>query len=79
MAYALNVDLIEEQAGQCVIKMSLTFWGHSVAECEQTWSSLKQKFDFFAAAEREDRTVEELEEIDEDELPEAECEEEDER
>lgn len=73
MAYALTIDLIEHHAGEEVIRMSLTFWGDSEAECAQTWAELKNKFEFFAAAEREGRTIEELEEIDDDERPCPEC------
>lgn len=73
MAYELTVDLIEHQAGEEVIRMSLIFWGDSEAECAQTWAELKNKFEFFAAAEREGRTVEELAEIDDDERPCPEC------
>lgn len=76
MAYALTIDVIERTIGpegEDVIRMSLTFWGDSEAECEQTWGKLKHMFEFFAAAEREGRTVEEMEEIDDDERPCPEC------
>jgi len=69
MAFALTVDIIEHADGESTIPMSLTFWGDTEAETELAWTNLKNKFDFFAAAEREGRTIEELEEIDDDELP----------
>lgn len=62
MAYALNIDLIEHQAGEDVIRISLTLWGDSEYECANTWNELKSKYEFFAAAEREGRTIEDLEE-----------------
>jgi hypothetical protein len=69
MAYALNVDIIEHRDGESMIPMSLTFWGDTEIEAELEWDKLKQRFEFFAAASREGRTIEELEEIDADELP----------
>lgn len=77
MAYALEVDIIEHEAGEPVIRMSLTFWGQSEAECEQTWSELQRKYDFFGSARREGRTIEELDEVDDDELPDPEDDEDD--
>ena len=69
MAFALNVDIIEHRSGEKTIPLTLTFWGETEAETELEWNKLKSKFEFFAAAEREGRTIEELEEIDDDELP----------
>lgn len=73
MAYELSVDLIERRAGEEVIRMGLMFWGDSEAECEQTWSELKHKFEFFAAADREGRTVQVMSEIDDEDRPCPEC------
>ena len=69
MAYALNVDVIEPDDE---IRMSLTFWGReSPEEAELTWKNLRDKFEFFAAAHREGRTIEDLEKIPDNELPDA--------
>lgn len=69
MAYALTIDIVEPDDS---IRMSVTFYGETEREVEAEWEGLKRRYEFFAEAEREGRTREELEEIDEEELPAAE-------
>lgn len=75
MAYALRVDFVEPDRS---IRMTLTFWGRTEREAEAGWRDIQAKFEFFASAHREDRTIEEMEEVDDDELPEVDDEEDEE-
>lgn len=66
MACALNVDFFESD-GQP--SMTITFYGETEGECDARWQELKNKYEFFAEPDRQGRTLEEVEEIDDDELP----------
>jgi hypothetical protein len=70
MAFALHIDIIDP--GDGTIKVSHTFWGLTQREVETYKREHLGSCEYFRAAEQEGRTLEELEEVDEDELPEVE-------
>lgn len=70
MAYALIVDVIDPSDG--TIKVTHTFWGLTEAEARTYFQEHVQSCEYFAAAVKEARVIEELEEIPEDELPDPE-------
>jgi hypothetical protein len=72
--YCLTVDIVDHRDGE--IYVTYTFWGHTAVEARDHMRRHEQDCSCFAAAVREGRTVDELEEIDEDEMPEAEADEE---
>jgi len=67
MAYALNVDVID--AGDGTIKVTHTFWGLTEKEAREYLREHQGHCEYFAAAMRTGRTIEELEKIDDEELP----------
>jgi hypothetical protein len=69
MAYALEVHIIDE--GDHTIKVSHTFWGETEREVRSYKREHQQSCEYFAAAVKAGRVIEELEEIDEDDLPDA--------
>lgn len=68
MAYLLTVHIVD--GGDETIKVSHQFWGITEAECETYKREHLGNCDYFRTAEREGRTIEELEVIPESELPE---------
>jgi len=70
MAFALSVDVID--AGDGTIKVTHTFWGETEREVRTYKREHEHSCEYFAAAVKDGRTIEELEEIDDDELPDAE-------
>jgi hypothetical protein len=73
MAVKLTVDIVDPDGE---IKVSHIFWGDTEDDVE-TWKAHHLKScEYYAAAERDGRTLEELECIDDDERPEVEEEEE---
>lgn len=70
MAYKLEVDVIDPDDGE--IHVTHTFWGQTEREVRQLFSDHQRHCEYFAAAVREDRIAEDLEEISDDELPEVE-------
>ncbi len=70
MAYALHVDVIDPGDGS--IKVTHIFWGLTEEETRTYFREHLDSCEYFAAAVKQHRIAEELEEIDEDELPEAE-------
>jgi hypothetical protein len=70
MAYVLEVMIID--GGDHTIKVGHSFYGLTEAECERYKEEHLRSCEYFAAAERDGRTIEELEEVDADELPDPE-------
>ena len=70
MAYALEVAIID--AGDGTIKVSHTFWGETEREVRTYFREHQQSCEYFASAVKEGRTIEDLEEIDDDDLPDPE-------
>lgn len=75
MAFALHIDIID--GGDETIKVSHTFWGLTRGEVLTYKREHLGSCEYFRSAEQEGRTIEDLEEIDESDLPEVELEEED--
>jgi hypothetical protein len=69
MPWKLEIDIVD--AGDNTIKVTHTFWGVTAEECETYKREHLASCDYFKSAELDGRTIEELEEIDDDELPEA--------
>ena len=67
MAYCLEVAIID--GGDRVIKVVHQFFGYSEREVETYKREHLASCEYFRTAERDGRTIEELEEIDESELP----------
>jgi hypothetical protein len=77
MAYILRVYILD--AGDRMIKVEHDFFGTTLAEADTYYKEHLGSCEYFAAAVREDRVIEEVEEVDADELPsEADFEEEEE-
>ena len=66
-AYSLTVDIVDLQTGE--IHVTHTFWGETKAQVQARRREHEQGCEAFAAAVRDHRTIEDIEEIDEDELP----------
>ena len=73
---ALTVDLIDPQDG--VIYVRHTFFGETEEMCEDNKRAHAEHCEYFSAAIRDGRTIEELEELDDSEWPATGDEEEDE-
>jgi hypothetical protein len=67
MAFALEVMIID--AGDETIKVAHVFYGTTKREVETYKREHEASCEYFRAAVKEGRTIEELEEIDDDELP----------
>lgn len=74
MAYKLEVDVIDRDG---TIKVTHTFWGQTEEEVRENLREHQADCAYFGAAVRDDRIIEDLEEIDDDELPEADGDDED--
>lgn len=70
MAFALYIDIVDP--GDNTIKVSHTFWGVTKGEVFTYKREHLGSCEYFRAAEQEGRTIEDLEEIDESDLPEVE-------
>ena len=70
MAYCLEVAIID--GGDQTIKVVHQFFGYSEREVETYKREHLASCEYFRAAEQAGRTIEELEEMDESELPTAE-------
>lgn len=73
MAFELQVDIVDPGDGS--IKVRHSFFGLTEKEVEAYKTEHLAGCEYYRAAEADDRTIEELFELDEDELPEAETEE----
>ncbi len=71
--YVLTVDIIDKEDG--IIYVSHVFYGETEEGCRENMQAHASHCDQFKAAIRDGRTDEELEEMDDDEWPEAEQEE----
>jgi hypothetical protein len=69
MIFALTVDLIDKTDGE--IHVSHTFWGETEEECRQTMAKHAEACDIFGPALAEGRVMETLDELEDDEWPEA--------
>ena len=69
MAFLLTVHIVDP--GDDTIKVSHNFWGFSVRECETYKREHLASCEYFRAAEKEGRTIEELDEIEASEMPDA--------
>jgi hypothetical protein len=67
MAYALEVLVID--AGDKTIKVGHTFYGLTEREVRTYYREHQASCEYFAAAVKEGRVIEELEEIDDEDLP----------
>lgn len=67
MAYALEVLVIDE--GDNTIKVGHTFYGVTEREVRTYFREHQQSCEYFAAAVKAGRIIEDLEEIDEADLP----------
>ena len=67
MAYCLEVAIID--GGDRAIKVVHQFFGYSEREVETYKREHLASCEYFRSAERDGRTIEELEEIDDSELP----------
>lgn len=70
MAFVLEVHIID--AGDKTIKITHQFWGLTESECETYKREHLGSCEYFRAAEREGRVIEELDAINEDDLPDPE-------
>lgn len=70
MAYALYIDIVDP--GDGTIKVSHTFWGLTRGEVYAYKREHLASCEYFQSAEKEGRTSEDLEEIEDEDLPEAE-------
>ena len=70
MAYELEVLIIDE--GDQTIKVGHSFFGLTEAEVRTYYREHMESCEYFKAAVKAGRVIEELEEIDDDELPDAE-------
>lgn len=67
MAFELQVWIVD--GGDHTIKVGHTFYGVTEAECRTYYREHLSSCSYFKAAERAGRVFEELEEIDDNELP----------
>lgn len=70
MAIKITVDVVDP--GDETIKVSHIFWGKSEHEARTYFTEHLASCEYFAAAAEDGRLIEEVEEIDDDELPEVE-------
>jgi hypothetical protein len=76
MAYILEVLIID--GGDETIKVGHQFYGLTEAEVRTYYREHLESCDYFRSAVKDGRVIEELEQVDEDELPDADLEEEEE-
>ena len=67
MAYCLEVHIVDP--GDKTIKVTHCFWGITEQEAETYYREHLASCEYFRAAHQAGHVIEELEEIDEDELP----------
>lgn len=67
MAHVLEVLIID--GGDSTIKVMHSFYGRTEAECRTYYREHLHSCEYFRAAEKEGRVIEEMEHISEDELP----------
>lgn len=67
MAFILRVLVID--AGDKTIKVGHEFYGLSEAEVDTYYREHQSSCEYFAAAVKENRVIEEIEEVEDDELP----------
>ena len=69
MAYLLEVDVIDADDG--TIHVTHQFWGETEREVRTNFAEHSAGCEYFRAAIDDDRIIETLEEIDDDDLPEV--------
>lgn len=67
MGYCLEVHIIDPGDGE--IKVTHTFWGVSEREARTYYREHLASCEYFRAAEKEGRVIEELDVVDDDEMP----------
>ena len=67
MAFLLEVHIVD--AGDKTIKVTHLFWGLTETECTTYYREHLASCEYFRSAQKEGRVIEDLEEIDEDEMP----------
>lgn len=67
MAYILRVYIVDP--GDQTIKVGHEFYGVSEKECDTYYREHLASCEYFRSAEKEGRVLEELEKVDDDELP----------
>lgn len=67
MAYILRVLIIDP--GDATIKVAHEFYGLTERECDTYYKEHVGNCEYFASAVSENRVIEEIEEVDESELP----------
>ena len=67
MGYLLEVHIVD--AGDDTIKVTHQFWGLSERECRTYFREHLASCEYFRAAEKEGRVIEELDEVDEEDMP----------
>lgn len=70
MAVKITVDVVDPV--DQTIKVSHIFWGETEEEARTYYTEHLASCEYFRAAADDDRVIEEIEEIDDDELPEVE-------
>ena len=75
MAYCLNVDIVDEDGS---IHLTHHFWGETEEEVRGYYRAHQDDCEYLDDAILDDRVVEELKQIPEDQLPQVETEDEDE-
>lgn len=70
MAFVLEIMIVD--AGDQTIKVGHQFYGVTEAECQEYKREHLGSCEYFAAAEKEGRTIEVMEEVEDSELPEPE-------
>jgi len=67
VAFILRVRIIDP--GDGTIKVGHEFYGLTEQECDTYYREHTSSCEYFAAAVKENRVIEEIDEVDEDELP----------
>jgi hypothetical protein len=70
LAWKIEIDIID--GGDKTIKVTHIFWGTTLEEAETYKREHTGSCEYFKAAVQAGRVIEEIEEIDDDELPEVE-------
>jgi hypothetical protein len=67
MAYVLEVHIVDP--GDNTIKVTHQFWGLTERECRTYFREHLASCEYFRAAKSEGRVIEELDQVDEDDMP----------
>jgi hypothetical protein len=67
MAYVLEVHIVDP--GDHTIKVTHQFWGMTERECRTYFREHLASCEYFRAAEKEGRVIQELDQVDEEDMP----------